>query len=206
MPRLTEIRRQALDELMKEAIFQATVQVLGEHGVKGMTMDRVALGAGVAKGSLYNYFGSKKDLLEFVYGKTIEPVIQELIATVATDRPAVEKLAAHVHALLEHAARHARVFHLLFQDDTAQGLLQSTQRSSRETGAQHLAEIFRQGIAEGVFRPANPVMLARMFIGLCSGVFDGHPELENLETREEVRRLIMGTFLNGIALEQGPID
>ena len=202
MPRLTAIRRQALDEMMKEAIFNAAIRVLSEHGVTGMTMDRVALAAGMAKGSLYNYFRSKKELLEFVYGKTIEPVFQDLIQTVATDRPAVEKLAAHFRTLLEHSARHSRVFHLLFHDDTAQGLLQSTQRTSRETGCQHLAEIFRQGIAEGVFRPADPLVLARMFIGLCRGAFDGRPQLEEVDQRDEVYRLVMEAFLNGIADEK----
>ena len=49
MPKLTAIRKQALDEMMREAIFEATVAVLSEHGVEGMTMDRVALAAKVAK-------------------------------------------------------------------------------------------------------------------------------------------------------------
>ena len=202
MPRLTAIRKQALDEIMKEAIFEATISVLSQQGVEGMTMDRVALAAGMAKGSLYNYFRSKRALLEFVYAKTIEPVFKELAETVATEGPAIKKLAGQLRSILEHAAEHARVFKLLFQDDTAQGVLQSSQRSSREAGSQCLAQTFRQGIAEGVFRPADPLVLARMFIGLCSGVFDSHPALERLDVRENIHRLIMGTFLNGIATEE----
>lgn len=199
MPRLTAIRKQALDEMMKEAIFEATVVVLSEHGVEGMTMDRVALAANVAKGSVYNYFRSKKDLLQFVYTKTIEPVFEDLKEAVAMDRPAVEKLSTHVRQILEHVAKHAEIFKLLFRDDTAHGLLQSSERNTREVGCRLLAEIFRQGIAEGGFRPGDPLMLARMFLGLCTGVFDGHPELERLDVREEIQRLIMSTFLNGIA-------
>ena len=49
MPKLTAIRKQALDDIMKEAIFEATVAVLGQHGVEGMTMDRVATAAGVRR-------------------------------------------------------------------------------------------------------------------------------------------------------------
>ena len=56
MPKLTAIRKQALDEMMREAIFQAAKAVLAKHGVDGMTMDRVAVEADVAKGSLYHYF------------------------------------------------------------------------------------------------------------------------------------------------------
>lgn len=202
MPRLTAIRKQALDEVMKEAIFEATVAILSEHGVEGMTMERVALSAGVAKGSLYHYFRSKRDLLEFVYTKTLHPIFEDLVETVAREQPAIEKLTTHLRKMLEHVAKHVKVFKLLFEDDTAQGLLQSSQRSTREAGSRRLAEVFRQGIAEGVFRPADPHVLAHMYHGLCRGVFDSQPELGRPDQREEVLRLIMGTLLNGIATER----
>lgn len=205
MPRLTAIRKRALDGMMKEALFEATVAVLSDHGVKGMTMDRVASAAGVAKGSVYNYFSSKKDLLEFVHTKIIHPILDDLAETTATEQSAIEKLASHLRKLLEHVAKHARVFRLLFGDDTAHGLIHSSERTTREIGSQRLAEIFRQGISEGAFRPADPLVLARMFLGLCRGVFDGQPDLQERSQREDVHRLILGSFLNGIAAENGRV-
>lgn len=205
MPKLTTIRKQALDEVMKEAFFNATVAVLAEHGVEGMTMDRVASKASVAKGSLYHYFRSKIDLLQFVYAKIIDPIFHDLIEIVASRRPAIEKLTVHLGNMLEHVAKHAKVFKLLFDDDTAHGLLQSSERSTNAAGSQHLAEIFRQGIAEGVFREIDPLVLARMFLGLCKGVFDSQPSLEERNQREDVVRLIMDTFLNGTATEKGRV-
>jgi AcrR family transcriptional regulator len=205
MPKLTAIRKQALDEVMKKALFEATVAVLSEHGVDGMTMDRIASVAGVAKGSLYHYFSSKRDLLEFVYAKTIDPVFQDLEQMVAAAQPAIDKLAGHLRTLLEHVAKHVRIFKLLFEDDAAHGLLQSSERYHRKAVCQRMAEIFRQGIAEGVFRPEDPLMLASMYLGLCKGVFESQPELEGLDQRENVHRLILGTFLNGIATEKGRV-
>jgi AcrR family transcriptional regulator len=202
MPKLTAIRKQALDEVMREAIFEATMAVLSEHGMEGMTMDRVALAASVAKGSLYHYFPGKKALLEFVYMKMIDPVFRDLEEIVAAVQPAIEKLATHLDKLLSHIAKHAYVFRLLFQDDRAQGLLLSSQRRTREAGCRLLAEVFRQGIAEGVFRPGDPLVLTHMFLGLCEGAFDAQPELEGHDQRERVRCLILGTFLHGIATEE----
>lgn len=205
MPRLTEIRKRALDEMMKESLFEATVAVLGEHGVDGMTMERVAMAAGMAKGSVYNYFGSKRDLLEFVYAKIIDPIFQKLVETVASDRPAREKLAKHLRDLLDHVAKQSQVFKLLFEDDSAHGLLQSTERRTREAACQQLAEVFRQGVTEGVFRPSDPLVLARQFFGVCAGTFDSRPELAEPDQRESVFRLIMDTFLNGIATDKGRV-
>lgn len=205
MPTLTAIRKQALDEMTREAIFEAAVAVLGEHGVEGMTMDRVALAADMAKASLYHYFLGKTALVEFVYANIIDPIHQDLQEIMATEQPAIEKLATHLAWLLEHVDKHLRVFKLLLHDDTAQGLLQSTQRRTREAGCQLLAEIFRQGIAEGAFRPVDPLQLARMFLGLSAGVFDSQPELGERDQRESVHRLIMGAFLHGVAAEPGRI-
>lgn len=205
MPRLTAIRKQALDDIMKEAIFQAAVAVLSEHGVEGMTMDRVATAAELAKGSLYKYFSSKRSLLEFIYARMIDPLFESLEQTVASPFSANEKLATHVKHLLEHVGRNAKVYKLLFEDDTAHGLLQSSERRTLDLAGRQLAEVFRQGIDEGVFRPADPLVLARMFMGLCVGLFRGQPDLATPEPREDAERLILNVFLNGAATEKGPL-
>ena len=178
VPRLTAIRKQALDDLMKKALFDATVTVLCEHGAKGLTMDRVAFAAGVAKGSLYHYFRSKRNLVEFVYAKTIDPLFQDLEELIASDRPAVEKLSRHVHALLEHVAAYAQVFKLLFEDDTAHGLLQSSERSRCEAAGERIAEIFSQGIAEGAFVPR-----IRSCLPKCSSACAGESSTANLSSK-----------------------
>ncbi len=192
--------------MMKEALFEATIGVLCEQGVDGLTMDRVAAGAGVAKGSLYRYFNSKRDLLEFVHAKLVDPIFQRMEEIAASAQPALEKLSSQLHALLEHVARHAQVHRLLFEDDAAHGLLQSSERRTAEAASRQLAELFRQGIAEGAFRPGDASMYARMYLGLCRGVLESRPDLESPDQRECVHRLILGTFLNGIASEAGPIE
>lgn len=206
MPKLTAIRKHALDEMMKEALFEATVVVLSTHGVEGMTMDRVASQAGIAKGSLYRYFRSKRDLLEFVYEKTVDPILLQLKETVASDLTAVEKLSQQLYALLDHVAKYVQVHRLLFDDDVARGLLQSSERNMFQTGSELTASIFAQGIEDGIFRPADPYMLAVMYLGLCRGVLQSRPELEEHEQRKNLHHLILGTFLDGISTIKAPID
>jgi TetR/AcrR family transcriptional regulator len=189
--------------MMKDAIFQATVSVLGKHGVEGLTMDRVASVAEVAKGTLYHYFRSKKDLLQLLFIKTVGPIYQDLAEIVAVEQPAIDKLSSHLRTVLEHLGKNAQVVKLLFRNDTVQGLLQSSQRNMMEASSEHLADIFRQGIAEGVFRPVDPVVLAHLFIGLCRGVLDSWPDLEGYGQRKTIHDLIMNTLLQGIASDRG---
>jgi AcrR family transcriptional regulator len=201
MPKLTAIRKQALDEMMRGAIFQATVRVLAEHGVKGLTMDRVAAAADLAKGSLYHYFEGKQALLEFVHGKLVDPIFESLRQIVPAARPALEKLSMHLDSLLKHVSQNVQAFELLYQDPTVLGLLQTAHQRAREAASACLSEVFRQGIAEGVFRDVDPLLLTSMFLGLCKGVFDTEPVLERSEQRDQVRQLILDTFLCGIGTE-----
>lgn len=206
MPKLTVIRKQALDEMMKEALFEATVAVLAEHGVEGMTMDRVAAAAGVAKGSLYRYFRGKRELLEFVFTKVVDPIFQVFEELSAKQCPAIEFLSEHLKALLEHVAKHAQVHRLLFEDDAAHGLLQPSERRTAEVASRQLAGVFRQGMDEGVFRPQDPLMLAHMYLGLTKGVLQSRPPLGEAEQRTNLHRLIMETFLDGIAADKGRVS
>lgn len=202
MPRLTAARRQLLDEMMKEAIYNAAVAVLAENGLDGLTMDRVAAAAEVAKGSLYNYFEGKQQLLTFIHQKAVAPILESWAATADSDLAAVEKLAQNVRTLLEYAGRHAAVFDLLFRDDRVRGLIQSSERSARGLAVEQLTAVFRQGIAEGQFRPNDPRRLAQMFVGLCAGLLDEYPEARNASERPRVVALILDTFMNGAATGQ----
>jgi hypothetical protein len=140
--------------------------------------------------------------LEFVYEKTVHPLLQDLGEMVDSERPALDKLSGHLRTLLEHIAKHARIFELLFDDDTARALLESSDRGCRTAACQRMADIFRQGITEGVFRPADPLMLANMCLGICRGVLETRPDLNGREQRDNIHHLIMGVFLKGIASEK----
>jgi AcrR family transcriptional regulator len=47
----------------KNTIFEAAIKVFSSNGYNGATMDDIALNAGVAKGTLYYHFKSKKKFL-----------------------------------------------------------------------------------------------------------------------------------------------
>jgi len=121
----------------------------------------------------------------------------------AAERPAIEKLQSHLGVLLEHLAKYEQVHRLLFEDEAAHTLLQSSERRTIEAATQQLAALFRQGMEEGVFRPSDPVMFGRMYLGLCRGVLQSHPGLKDPSRRESIQCLIVNTFLNGIATENG---
>lgn len=202
MPKLSAVRQRAIDGVMKQALHEATVAVLSAHGFDGLTMDRVAAEAGVGKGSLYRYFRSKRELLEFVYARLVDPVLESLEEIVTKEKPAVGKLSDLLHVLLEHVAQYGQVHKLLFENQAAEAILQPSKRCGLEVACQRLAPVFEQGIADGVFRAGEPLMLASLYFGLVKSALEGRPGMEDRQHREHLHRMILGIFFNGIATEK----
>lgn len=96
------------------AILQAAVQVFAEQGFADAKVARIARVAGVATGSVYNYFDSKEDLLHSIFrdmwSRMLEPL--SVLGALQDLRPE-ERLRQMVDAVFERFsedANLARVF------------------------------------------------------------------------------------------------
>ncbi len=64
VPRLPEKKlRPARTNATKQRLFDASMELIGERGAAGVTVDEIAAAAGVSKGTVYYNFGSKSDLI-----------------------------------------------------------------------------------------------------------------------------------------------
>lgn len=55
--------RPARTNATKQKLFEASMELIGERGASGVTVDEIAAAAGVSKGTVYYNFGSKSDLI-----------------------------------------------------------------------------------------------------------------------------------------------
>src|SRR5215831_6325877 len=99
MPRLTLHARRALVAERQDQILDAAARVFAEKGFERATIHDVAQTAGVAEGSIYNYFKNKQDLLVHLPRHFIGPALQTFQASLNGDMP------PDPAALLEFIAR-----------------------------------------------------------------------------------------------------
>ncbi len=203
MPRLSAARKELLTAMMKEAIYDAAVAVLGEHGVEGMTMDRVAAAADMAKGSLYCYFPGKQDILRLVHANLVEPLIKTGEDMIQADLPATQKLETLARAVFDQLARHHGVFNLLMKDDAARAAIEPRRRTNRKIAVGQWAVIFRQGIDQGLFRPHDSDQLAEMFLGALGGLWDRSLATGEVQPSDAMIEPLLDVFLHGIAAPAG---
>jgi len=77
--------------MREEAILEAAHRLLAEKGFQGMTMDELAARLGIAKGSLYQHFRSKEELLGVALVSFMDR-ISEYVDSLSSAQPAIERL------------------------------------------------------------------------------------------------------------------
>jgi AcrR family transcriptional regulator len=205
MPRLSSTRKQLLNTMMKEAIHEAAVSVLAEHGLEGMTMDRVAAAANLAKGSLYCYFESKQELLEFVHARIVGPIAKASDDVMRSELSAPEKLEAMLRIVFDQLAKHHGLFKLLLMDD-ARILLRPSMRTHRENAIRRFAAAVRQGIEEGQFRACDAEQVAVMLFGAMVELWHRAVAAGEFQQSGAIIRSLVRVFLYGVADPPGPAE
>lgn len=102
MPR-SEEQNEAIRRESRKRILTQALTLFAQHGYDRTTVRMIAEGAGIAQGLLYNYFRSKKEVLQALFEQSMTKVF-ESFALVA-DRPPEEKLEALIRGSFALVAR-----------------------------------------------------------------------------------------------------
>jgi AcrR family transcriptional regulator len=195
--RLSKARKQIVTDMMRDTIYQAAGSVLRTHGVGGMTMDRVATVAGLAKGSLYNYFHDKSELVQFIYERLVDPFLSHLRQVAAEeDVSAPKKLEKILRFALEQSLDNRGIIRLLAEADQTS----SIRKTVRPQVLAIFSDIFEQGVQSGDFRPHNTAHTARMFLGAFGELFEMQADNASDEELHAFAGILIDAVLNGFSI------
>lgn len=196
MSKLEEKKKAMSDQMARDEIYRAAIEVLEENGFKGMTMDRVAEAAGVAKGTLYNYFKNKEELLDFTHDKLFDDHWTEMEQILSQALPPLEKIRTAVRTVFQHFSTNRKVF-LAIHDNHCRPVPKPG--SSRRKLPR---EFFRGLIADatrlGQLRLVDPDFAAETLIGgIMASVRGSESDGRGLDPELFTDRLL-DIFLNGV--------
>ena len=136
-------------ELTHRRLLTTAEALFKTRGFDATTVEEIALAAGVAKGTFFNYFVSKEALLgELLYAR-IEPLL-----TCLPDRgaPADDRIWQLLTSVREELAPYAQLFPRMFAYALAHPDLQSSP-GDQITLARAIARLIEEGQTERLFRP-----------------------------------------------------
>jgi AcrR family transcriptional regulator len=188
--------------LKKQALLDAVLHVFSQQGVHGLTMDNVALEAGVAKGTLYAYFENKQELLKTAIEAGIAPLIEELNQLLESDLTPIEKLQQLTLRHLAYCDAHRNFFRILLYDRQAvQERIRRYKSSLYSDFLERTSKVVSAGMKDGSLLQANPLLIASMLIESNIAVIHQRLQAENPGPVENDARCISNVFLFGIADE-----
>lgn len=93
--------RPARTNATKQRLFEASMELIGERGAAGVTVDEIAAAAGVSKGSVYYNFGSKSDLIAQLLRHGVDIMLGRLQGIAEPDADPLEAMEAMLGQAME---------------------------------------------------------------------------------------------------------
>ncbi|MHB1846044.1 MAG: TetR/AcrR family transcriptional regulator [Deltaproteobacteria bacterium] len=159
--------------LVRDQILQAAEDVFAAQGLLVARMEEIAARAGVAVGTVYNYFSDRQALLSAVLDERTRELATKLKALERQTRgqPFETRVEAFLRELLGHFDAQRALYSLLLQAECS-----PSQRLIHTHRDGPFAEIYRQaerlvaeGMREGTLRDESAEFLAAMLVGMVKG-------------------------------------
>jgi AcrR family transcriptional regulator len=180
----------------REAILGAAEAALAEHGARGAKMDVIAAAAGIAVGTLYNYFDDRQELIDALLELRRSELLGRLDAALEGSRaePFERQLEAFLGAALTHFQLH-RAFIALFAHDELSSASSrwSTMRSLRARAER----LIKGGVEAGLLRAEDRAAYPHVLVGLLKGLVETVLETDGLPVTAKLLAPAVRCFLQG---------
>ncbi len=196
-------------EARYEHILDCALEVFGTKGFHSASIADICARAGIARGTLYQYFHDKRDVLVALGKRIVERVVEGIAAWPPYAPPPGPPDEAYGIALTE--ARCRAILDVVFDSEhssrlilrvarTVDGAVEDALRCIEETVLSAIERDLRAALADGRIRPCDPALVARFLVGgiehIVLAALDSGQPIE----RERVAREVAELFGRGLLL------
>jgi AcrR family transcriptional regulator len=150
-----------------ERLLAEATRLFAEHGYDRTSVQEIVEAAGVTKGALYHYFGSKDDLLYEIYGRVLRQQTERLNAIAAKPAPVPERLveaAADVVVTSIENLDDTKIFFRSMHQLSPEK--QKAVRAERRRYHETFRTLLEEGLRDGQFRAdLRPDLVVDYFFG-----------------------------------------
>ncbi|MBU3742811.1 MAG: TetR/AcrR family transcriptional regulator [Candidatus Kapabacteria bacterium] len=203
-------RREKEREQRRIAILDAAKALYTQLGLEGVSMDRIAQQAELAKGTIYLYFKSREEMMMALISHEMEHLLQALEQVAASDLTPQQQLIDAVKAFHELSQSSHFFYRIMMQVNITHVVGRDHERSVvAEQFAQQNRRMFevilgivQRGVDRGAFHLAHPpqYVVAQMMLSIKGAMviltndmmppmFPGMPPLEQLLS--DIARLLI---------------
>lgn len=191
-----------------QEIFKAAQELITTQGLESLTMESIAKHADFAKGTLYNYFQSKKMLITALLKNKMDQLFNQLQPIIKKNTPFDTKLKQYITTILNFVQTNKTWMHVFFTTTCP-----NTSQKNPELAAHHqklfdcLHLIIKEGIAKKTIKPINLPFLSNLLFCMIYGTIikpvwknSLNEQTETIDINKKTKWLI-DLFLNGVKKE-----
>ncbi|MCB8816985.1 TetR/AcrR family transcriptional regulator [Desulfosporosinus shakirovi] len=198
-----EIRRKKTAEERHQDILEAALNIFTEKGYNGSTTAEIARAAGVAEGTIFRHFATKKELLIAV----LKPkILDGIISLDKEHKDPVEFFRCFLKDRLELIKENDGLIRFMFAEAQYHNeVREALSNGILGHGISIVKPWFDKGVQEGIFKPIPFPAMMRSYMGmvLFYGIFNHvFPGFSPEKTVEEAADQILEIFLNGVLVKK----
>jgi TetR/AcrR family transcriptional regulator, cholesterol catabolism regulator len=191
---------------MREQVIDVAVQLFSKNGYTGTGVADIGEAAGLARGALYYYIGSKEAVLAEIHDRVLDPLLAEGEAIVALGMPFDVRLRLLSESLLwQIINRQAHVWVFLHEYQQLQGELRTKFRAKRQRFEGFIRDALADGRASDELRIQDVDLATLAFLNLHNYTYQWVRGRQGLGA-EALSAFYCEIFLNGAREKAVPLD
>ena len=192
----------------KDQIIGAAIQVFAKKGFAKTTINDIANAAGIGKGTIYEYFSKKEEIINQSYRyfmRAMELDFQEILIQEITGKEKLILILEGFSQLMNSETLELVELMLDFwaegiKTKNSEGILMEEMNKFYHSYREILGDVIIEGMGDSSFKKnINPRSVASMIIGTLDGIFVQWILDKNSIDYQEMVRTVTFTVLNGIA-------
>lgn len=179
------------NEIMIEA-----ARLFAKKSYHSVTVDEVAGGVGIAKGTIYLYFKSKENLYLSILEQAFEELEDRMSEEIEKGAPSPAKLSEVLKVVFSYFRTNVDVLRILTRDEThlIREHFELTEQW-KNRGVALYKKVLDRGVGEGSFKPMNTTLTALIIYGLVRSVTFHY---ETTKSPEKVAEEVFEVIAHGV--------
>ncbi len=183
----------------KELIRQAAVKVIAREGFYNTKISKIADEADVAVGTIYNYFNSKDEILEYIFEMEFEKRINYLKKLDSKELTIYEKLTMFIEKHFQEIKNNLDTAQILVREKEFPKTSDFSSILSYLNAIPTLLEsMLEEAIEKGEIREQNPTIIAGLIFGALQGVVEKALRTNNIEILENAEKEVLNFLKKGL--------
>lgn len=190
----------------REAILKAAEETFSSFGYKGTSVDKIAKFAKVGKGTIYNYFETKEDILLEIIHVIIRKMKEKADEVIQPEAPVFINFNNAISEILNYREVHELLRTLAKEIDwTGSPLVANALKKIETEAIQYLAGLLQKAIEANKIEPCEPELTAFLIYKLYIAVVTEWAPQQSLSA-EQLAAILENSIMNGLLTERQAED